>query len=440
MSTLRFRPRHLAAAILTLIVTQLGCYRTVYVREQVAVQPAPMPAPAPAPAAAVAVDTDGDGAVDDFYEPLSYYGVWVDVAPYGRVWQPAPDVAGTDFRPYASDGYWAVNSDGDWVFVSRYHAQWGWATYHYGRWMWHDWYGWVWLPGTRWAPAWVEWRYGGGYVGWAPLGPPGIVLVSNHYVFVSHTHICEQHVYNYRVAPEHHESAYVAAKPSMGGQGQPYSKPGPPIPELQKAGVTIGAAKIDPPKKGYLKAQGRLVVEGAAERKASGRIITQPQPRTAAGMAALGGGAQSPMPAPGASGGATTQPGMLPSPSSPGSAAGRAPSSSPGAQPGMLPPSSSPGTQPGMLPPSSSPAHRPTPDVSPNVPVPAPTTRPTPKAPTPTPAPTTHPAPSVPVPAPTPTTRPSPTPSAPPSVTPKPVPKPTTTARPKPAPKPTKKR
>jgi hypothetical protein len=31
--------------------------------------------------------------------------------------------------------------------------------------------GWVWVPGDEWAPAWVSWRKGGDYVGWAPLPP-----------------------------------------------------------------------------------------------------------------------------------------------------------------------------------------------------------------------------------------------------------------------------
>jgi hypothetical protein len=32
-------------------------------------------------------------------------------------------------------------------------------------------YGWIWVPGDEWAPAWVSWHYGDGYVGWAPLPP-----------------------------------------------------------------------------------------------------------------------------------------------------------------------------------------------------------------------------------------------------------------------------
>ena len=33
------------------------------------------------------------------------------------------------------------------------------------------------MPGYQWAPAWVSWRYGGGYCGWAPLPPATFVGV-----------------------------------------------------------------------------------------------------------------------------------------------------------------------------------------------------------------------------------------------------------------------
>jgi hypothetical protein len=63
-----------------------------------------------------------------------------------------------------------VNSpDYGWVWDSD--EDWGWATYHYGRWTQVDGIGWCWVPGRVWAPAWVSWRYGGSYVGWAPLPP-----------------------------------------------------------------------------------------------------------------------------------------------------------------------------------------------------------------------------------------------------------------------------
>src|SRR5207248_3283991 len=32
---------------------------------------------------------------------------------------------------------------------------------------------WCWVPGYEWGPAWVSWRTGGNYVGWAPPPPEG---------------------------------------------------------------------------------------------------------------------------------------------------------------------------------------------------------------------------------------------------------------------------
>jgi hypothetical protein len=69
---------------------------------------------------------------------------------------------------------------------------WAWATYHYGRWNFTDRYGWYWVPQTHWAPAWVSWHSGGGYIGWAPLYPSGVVVISpRSYVFVEERHFME---------------------------------------------------------------------------------------------------------------------------------------------------------------------------------------------------------------------------------------------------------
>jgi len=81
-------------------------------------------------------------------------------------------------------------------------APYGWATYHYGRWTYNSYYGWVWLPGHEWAPAWVSWRSGGGYYGWAPMGPgyaPGGVYnyPDNYWVFVGPEYLYQQNVYGY---------------------------------------------------------------------------------------------------------------------------------------------------------------------------------------------------------------------------------------------------
>lgn len=102
---------------------------------------------------------------DLFYDSLDPYGQWVDVGDYGYCWHPRG--VDNDWSPY-SDGYWAY-TDAGWTWVS--YEEWGWATYHYGRWVRVVGYGWVWRPGYEWAPAWVSWRYGGDYVGWAPLPP-----------------------------------------------------------------------------------------------------------------------------------------------------------------------------------------------------------------------------------------------------------------------------
>src|SRR5262252_2503649 len=104
-------------------------------------------------------------SVSVFYNDLAPYGQWVDTAPYGWCW--APQQVPVVWRPY-SDGYW-VYTDFGWAWVSD--EPWGWATYHYGRWFEDPVYGWMWEPGTEWAPAWVAWRESDDWVGWAPLPP-----------------------------------------------------------------------------------------------------------------------------------------------------------------------------------------------------------------------------------------------------------------------------
>ena len=116
-----------------------------------------------------------DVSVDLFYNNLSG-GNWIEVADYGYGWQPDVAVSDPNWRPY-SDGYWAYTDVG-WTWVS--YEDFGWATYHYGRWSRLADYGWVWFPGSdlEWGPAWVSWRTGGDYIGWAPLPPrgPGIAF------------------------------------------------------------------------------------------------------------------------------------------------------------------------------------------------------------------------------------------------------------------------
>ncbi len=69
--------------------------------------------------------------------------------------------------PY-TDGSWAY-TDAGWTWISE--EPFGAITYHYGRWTRLQDTGWVWVPDTEWAPAWVSWRRSEQYVGWAPLPP-----------------------------------------------------------------------------------------------------------------------------------------------------------------------------------------------------------------------------------------------------------------------------
>lgn len=100
-----------------------------------------------------------------FYDELSPYGNWVHNREYGYVWIPH---VGRNFYPYATSGRWVMTEYG-WTWLSDY--KWGWAPFHYGRWDYDLYYGWVWFPDSEWAPAWVTWRQGDGYFGWAPMSP-----------------------------------------------------------------------------------------------------------------------------------------------------------------------------------------------------------------------------------------------------------------------------
>lgn len=104
-------------------------------------------------------------SVSFFYDSLEPYGDWVQTDAYGYVWHPK-DVD-DNWRPYTV-GNWAY-TDAGWTWVSE--EPFGWATYHYGRWANLEHEGWVWVPETEWAPAWVSWRNNDKYVGWAPLPP-----------------------------------------------------------------------------------------------------------------------------------------------------------------------------------------------------------------------------------------------------------------------------
>lgn len=133
---------------------------------------------------------------DLFYNELSPYGHWDRHDNYGDIWFPRAEA---NFRPYGTNGYWAMTEYGN-TWVSEY--DWGWAPFHYGRWVYTNHRGWGWIPGYEWGPAWVDWRSGGGYYGWAPMAPAVGLTVSvglpiNLWVFLPTRRIYDRHIHRH---------------------------------------------------------------------------------------------------------------------------------------------------------------------------------------------------------------------------------------------------
>ncbi len=165
------------------------------------VAPSPVPAPIPgaqpaipaspgvpnAPTVTVTPVMVGGGApvanpdVAYFQQELTPYGRWILLEDGQHYWQPTIVATTPSWRPYWDRGHW-VWTDHGWYWSSDY--PWGWAVFHYGRWHLHPHHGWLWYPDRVWGPAWVVWRSGGDYCGWAPL-PPGSVYdtVGGHFSF-----------------------------------------------------------------------------------------------------------------------------------------------------------------------------------------------------------------------------------------------------------------
>jgi hypothetical protein len=152
--------------------------------------------------------TYGEISIAFIYDYLGRFGYWVSYSPYGYVW--VPRGAGRHWRPYTR-GRW-VWTDYGWTWFSDY--EWGWIPFHYGRWGWDRHLGWFWVSDIVWAPAWVVWRFGDFYVGWAPL-PPEVEFVvgyglrwrakeipPHHWIFVEGRRFGERRLHNWVIPPE----------------------------------------------------------------------------------------------------------------------------------------------------------------------------------------------------------------------------------------------
>src|SRR5467141_462835 len=304
---------------------------------QQAYQVDPPPPPAGAEVASEAV----------FYERLSPYGYWTFVAPYGRVWVPS---VGYGWRPYYY-GQWVL-TDWGWTFVSD--DPWGWAAYHYGRWNFGVGLGWYWVPGRVWAPAWVNWRYGAGYVTWCPLAPAGVVFGYRHPAWVA---VSEQH-FTRPIA-----AVAVPAQRTYGvvTQAQPLSGPH----------ATVGrGGSFGPPVAGVVRATGQQIRPIAAAQAVRPRpsATTGANPSPGASMrsprARVRPDRDAVRPAPprvgqGWRASPPAQPGAVAPRSSPGGSMGSAPRAAPpanaGSAPGAAPPSSGGGSRGGGAPHATSP-------------------------------------------------------------------------------------
>ena len=96
----------------------------------------------------------------------SHYGEWLWDDFYGYVWRPFIDNGAYPWgwSPYIA-GRWSY-SGGQMFWVPE--EPWGWVPYHLGIWQWDKKHGWVWLPGSMFAPAWVTWDFYFGYACWRP--------------------------------------------------------------------------------------------------------------------------------------------------------------------------------------------------------------------------------------------------------------------------------
>lgn len=178
-----------------------------------------------------------------YYDTLSPYGDWVEVGTYGRVWRPYQQLVGVDFVPYASGGRW-VHTPLGWVFEASW--EWAWLPFHYGRWYEDDLNGWVWVPGDVWAPAWVEWRFGGGYIGWVPTGPPH--RPSPRWYFVESQHFAEPEIWQHRTTAVSERTAFAATRAIPPPSGIAWSQ-GPAIEQVRATSrVAITERKLEAPR------------------------------------------------------------------------------------------------------------------------------------------------------------------------------------------------
>jgi hypothetical protein len=272
---------------LATLVTLTGCRVTI---DATPVGPAPSP---PEPTARA--ERRGARSVP-FHDDLAPYGTWMSTRAHGWVWSPEPSIVGPGFMPYVTGGGWQLTQVG-WMWTSVW--DWGWAPFHYGRWYWERTRGWLWVPDTSWAPAWVDWRAGAGYVGWAPLPPdrlrPEIGEERSFWVFARREDLGADSATSVvlplleaegafaattpvRVPVEHHGRTWYAGAPARDGEWVLKIKPPHPG-EVLRPGLSTARTPAAPPRRRLVPPH---VPAAGPARALAGTVQLPPRPHTGA--------------------------------------------------------------------------------------------------------------------------------------------------------------
>ena len=169
------------------------------------------------------------------------YGEWVWHSQFGYVWRPFTNnyYPWGNWQPYYYGHWREVNGELFWVPDEP----WGWVPYHLGVWTWHEKLGWVWIPGSAFAPAWVAWDFYFGYYSWRPWTFGDWYFYGNGY-------------YNY-LSPYYFSNLYL-------GGGVPYYQRKNVLRKVRKDQLKKSSSPFQMPKewKGYYKSYIKKLEQG----------------------------------------------------------------------------------------------------------------------------------------------------------------------------------
>jgi hypothetical protein len=223
-----------------------------------------------------------------YADTLDGYGDWVDVVDVGWCWRPRVAIA--NWRPYWR-GHWGPHRGGmTWVSYDPF----GYVTHHHGRWGWSSMYGWYWIPGVYYSPAWVAWSLADAFFGWAPLGyytrPIHWGYNGWHHdcwMVVDYRHIRNRNVHNYSRWDNRMGKLFPAYEPSR-----------TIAPAWSRSPLVVTRKEFDNPNQGQLRSALTREVSaqrlGAYEAQAGRQVIVR---RDVAVRSVFDGGPDAPRPA-----------------------------------------------------------------------------------------------------------------------------------------------